>query len=507
MISLFKIAVNRGTKPGSKRSFISSDEASTNFGSGKLQIRQSKGLRPDQMWKMYERNVWIRSCVDRIAKKIAAIPPIIRGFNKKDHNTELTNRQKRQKERIEEIFANPNNNDQSWIDFREQSTKDLLIYGHTGVELVLDLVTEEVIEVYNVTGSEVRPNFNKRGQFASDSDAYRQYQRGAVVAKWSKDEFLWLRGESATHSVMPISPLETLRQTVTAELYASQHNLDFFANNATPRLAIMFDQVGTGQGAAALERAKQWWNRELLGQPHKPIFMGTEQGKVNLETLNVNNRDMEFQAYSSWLLMKIMAVYRLQPVVLGVVLDGNQSKLNSAQQIQLFKEDALKPQLELFRDAWTTKVIWNAFGYNTLFMEYQGFDLWDAQEKAIWHERYLRSGVFTINQVLDELGMEPVPWGDVPYIASNLQELGSQENRTGAADSAPPNATSPGAGDTGAAQEADSRQSARRSMAATESLIEMGIEKGEVESAAIRLRKKYDSFYDRVIDFPRSMTA
>jgi|ETNvirenome_6_85_1030632.scaffolds.fasta_scaffold00189_30 HK97 family phage portal protein len=507
MISLLKIATNRGSKPGSKKSFLSEDDASIGLGSagGKL-LGKSKGLRSDQMWKMYERNIWVRSCVDRIAKKIAATPPIIRGFNKKDANTSLTSRQKRQKERLEEIFENPNNNDQNWSNFREVSTKDILIYGHTGVELVPDLVSGEIVEVYNVTGSEIRPNFNSRGQFKNAQDAYRQYQRGSVVAKFPRDEFLWMRGESVSHSVMPVSPLETLRQTVTAELYASQHNLDFFANNATPRLAVMFDNVGQGQGAGALDRAKSWWNRELLGQPHKPIFMGSEQGSVKLETLNVNNRDMEFQAYTSWLLMKIMAVYRLQPVVLGVILDGNQSKLNSAQQIQLFKEDALKPQLDLFRDAWTTKVIWNAFGYDSLFLEFQGFDLWDAQEKAIWHERYLRSGVFTINQVLDELGMEPVPWGDVPYIASNLQELGGEENRTGDAESSPPSADSPSS-ETDASREGDARQSARKSMAASASLREIGVSESQLKEAGLRLRKQHGSFHDRLISFPKSMTA
>lgn len=507
MISLFKIATNRG-KTTSKKGFISEDEATGGFGSvGKFQAKSSKGLRADQMIKMYERNVWVRSSVDRIATKVAGVPPIIRGFRKKDAGTKLTNRQKRQKEQLEELFANPNSSDQSWFDLTEQRVKDILTFGHHGLELLRDMVSGDVVEIYNVTGSEIKPNFNNKGQFKNDQDAYRQYQRGSVVAKWPKDDFMWLRGGSVAHSIMPISPLETLRQTITAELYASQHNLDFFANNATPRLAIMFDQIGAGQGQAALNRAKQWWNKELLGQPHKPIIMGTEQGQVKLETLNISNRDMEFQAYSSWLLMKIMAIYKLQPVVLGVILDGNQSKLNSAQQIQLFKEDALKPQLELFRDSFTTKVIWNAFGYNTLFLEYQGFDLWDAQDKAIWHERYLRSGVFTINQVLDELGMEPVYWGDTPFIASNLQELGGEENRTGDAESATPNPSSDGVSDTEPAQEADSRQDARKSLVALSAIKEMGFDWEDLRDAGVRTRKKYDSFYERAISFPTSMVS
>jgi HK97 family phage portal protein len=506
MISFLKIATNRGN-PANKKSFVSEDEVAGGFGSTGRMMGKSKGLRADQMRKMYERNVWVRASVDRIATKVAGVPPIIRGFRKKDAGTKLTTRQKRQKERLEELFANPNSSDQSWFDLTEQRVKDILIFGHHGLELLPDMINGEVVEVYNVTGSEIRPNFDKKGQFKSEKDAYRQYQRGAVVAKWPKDDFMWLRGGSVAHSIMPISPLETLRQTVTAELYASQHNLDFFANNATPRLAVMFDNVGAGQGQEALNRAKAWWNKELLGQPHKPIIMGSEQGSVSLETLNVSNRDMEFQAYSSWLLMKIMAIFKLQPVVLGVVLDGNAGKLNSSQQIQLFKEDALKPQLELFRDSWTTKVIWNAFGFDTLFLEYQGFDLWDAQDKAIWHERYLRSGVFTINQVLDELGMEPVTWGDTPFIASNLQELGGEENRTGAAESAPPNATSDGADDTGPAREADSRQSARKSTAAINAVKEMGVDYQDLADAAGRVRKGYDSFYERTISFPSSMVS
>lgn len=503
MISILKIA-SKGSSAG-RRGFAEDSNLSSPSSFGMRKAKSTK-LRADQMRRMYERNVWVKSVVDLIAIKVSNVPPIIRGFKKRDQNTKLSNKQRRQKERIEELFVNPNSADQSWNDLVRRSVKDNRIFGHCGFELVPDAIDGTVAEIYNVLAHEIKPNIDKKGLFKSEHDAYRQIRDENVIARWPRDEFMWITPGSVTYSTMPLSPLETLRQTVTAELYASQHNLDFFANSATPRLAVMFDQVGFGQGRNAIERAKEWWNRELRGQPHKPIMMATEEGSVRLETLNIPNRDMEFQAYSAWLLMKIMAVYKMQPVVLGVILDGNQSKQNSSQQIQLFKEDALRPQLDLFRDAFNNKVIWKGFGYNTLFLEYEGFDIWDAQEKAIWHERYLRNGVFTINQVLDELGMEPVPWGDTPMIASNLQELGGEENRDDNPGTDNDNPDVPNVGDTGPAREADSRGDARRSAAALQGLREIGIDDNQIKSAASRIRKRYDSFYDRVVSFP-SKTA
>ena len=38
-------------------------------------------------------------------------------------------------------------------------------------------------------------------------------------------------------------------------------------------------------------------------------FVQTDKGTIDLKQLIVPNRDMEFQAYSEWLLMKIMSVY------------------------------------------------------------------------------------------------------------------------------------------------------------------------------------------------------
>jgi len=93
-----------------------------------------------------------------------------------------------------------------------------------------------------------------------------------------------------------------------------------------------------------------------------------------------------------------------------------------------FKKDAIKPLLKSFSNQFNTLVIWSNsnFGYNDIYMSWEGIDNIDKQLEAKIHQIYLRYGVFTINMVLQQLGMEPVEWGDVPYLLNQMIPLQSK---------------------------------------------------------------------------------
>jgi hypothetical protein len=232
--------------------------------------------------------------------------------------------------------------------------------------------------------------------------------------------------------VYGLSPLESLVQTVTAELYASDYNLNFFYNNATPRFAILMEGLGLGQGAAALQRFRQWWDNELRGNPHRPIVIGTESGKINFEKVGLSNEEMQFQEYSKQLLQKIMAVYKMQPIILGVESAGDAggSKSNSEEQVRQHKIEAVKPHLSAFMEKFNAQVIFSKSGLDMkdVYLDFD-LDVVDKKTQAEWNDIYLKSGVITINEIrVKGLGMMPVPWGDVPYLQNNLVPFGAGKN-------------------------------------------------------------------------------
>ena len=119
-----------------------------------------------------------------------------------------------------------------------------------------------------------------------------------------------------------------------------------------------------------------------------------------------------------------MTVYHVQPFVLGVI-EVNQGRLNASYQEEQFKKDAIRPLVCTFSNQFNTLVVWSAtnFNYNDVYLDWEGLDFIDRKLEAEIHEIYLRYGVFTINMVLQQLGMDTVEWGDVPYLLNQMVPL------------------------------------------------------------------------------------
>lgn len=377
------------------------------------------------MEMMYFANTWVRACVDKIVRRSVSVQPIVKAILK-NPTGEPTDDQKRRIESIENLLSVPNSMQQSFDTIRKQLFTDSLIWDAAALELVKGEDGKSIDAMYAVSGDSITLNVDKRGVFKKFSEAYYQKEYGSVVAKFSVDELLYFIQYPRANSFYGLSPLESLRQTVTAELYAADFNIKRFINDATPRYAVLFDSLGLGQGGAAMKRIREWWDSELKGNPHKPILVGSEQGSVKFEKIGMSNEDMQFQEYSRWLLSKIMSVYHMQPAVLGVI-DVNQGRINASYQEEQFKKDALRPILTSFSNQFNTLAIWSStnYGWNDIYLDWDGIDVVDKEKEAKIHEVYLKQGVFTINMVLRELGKEEVPWGDVPYLLNQMVPIPS----------------------------------------------------------------------------------
>jgi HK97 family phage portal protein len=396
----------------------------------------SKGLRYSQMKGMYLSNVWVRAVVDKTVERICNTPIIVKPLKGGDrYNTEtskLPDDVKREMEIAENFLENPNSNNESLINIRKKVHRDSKIYDAAALEIVRAVKGgEKNIELYSVPGDSIQLNVDNRGIL--QKEAYLQIDQAMrVVGSFPKEKIMYMVSNPIANRVYGLSPLESLIQTVMAELYLSEYNLDFFYNNATPRFAVIMENLGLGQGGTAIERFRTFWDNELRGQPHRPIIVGTENGKIQIQKIGLNNEEMQFQEYSIWLLNKIMTVYGMQPAVLGLITGdlGKQNNTSIAEQERQFKIDAVKPQMIMLVDSLNRQIIRSeyGFGFKKIYLDYD-LDLIDKKAQAEWHEIYLRSGVITINEIRTTgLGWEPVPWGNVPYLQNNLVPFGEGKN-------------------------------------------------------------------------------
>lgn len=383
-----------------------------------------RGLTYAEMERMYLANVWVRAIVDRIILRILDVQPTVR-FITKSKNQEPSKDAQEHRAAIEELIVNPNGGVEDFDGLRSSIHKDILLYDAGAMEIVqaADMAgATEPFELYSVAGDTIKKNVDKRGVFRDEREAYFQIDdRGEKVAQFPIGVLAYMMLSPSAGRIYGLSKLESLRQTVTAELYAAQYTLDFFSNDATPRFAVLFDNLGMGQADAAMKRVRAWWEHELKGKPHRPILMGTEQGQVRFQQVGLSNQDMQFQEYSRWLLTKIMAIFGMQPFVLGVV-DVGTGKLNSEQQGEQFKKDALAPQLRLFRNMFNTYVVHadTGFGFDDVYLDWRSFMSKDEKTQAQIHKYYWEIGALTANMIREELGLEPIAGGDTAFIPKGM---------------------------------------------------------------------------------------
>lgn len=429
-----------------KQSSIDSDEIEYGSYSGSDKTYAEKlsvqGLSFDQMNMMYISNVWVRAIVDKIVERVSDISPIVKplkqykGTNFDENSTKLSDQVKKNMDMLNELIVKPNNNNETFTNIRKKLSRDLLTYDAGAIEIIkgVNLTNNNKnFEIYNVAGNSIKLNPSDKGILPESKDAYIQVDRNLkVITTWSKDSLMYYMLNPQSNKIYGLSPLESLVQTVTAELYSSDYNLNFFYNNATPRFAVLMEGLGIGQGAPALKRFRQWWDSELKGNPHRPIVIGTESGKITFQKVGLSNEEMQFQEYSKQLLAKIMAVYKVQPIIMGVETAGGVgvAKTNATEQVRQFKIEAIKPLMTVFIEKFNNQLVFDekAMNVKDVYLDFD-LDIVDKKEQAEWHEKYLQSGVITINEIrVNGLGLVPVPWGNVPYLQNNLVPFGAGKN-------------------------------------------------------------------------------
>ena len=290
------------TASGRKKGILDVSEFATGGGSREDTSSPTKVMVKEldfpTMESMYQVNVWVRGIIDKIVRRSTSIKPMIKPILRKSGD-KPTDEQKERMESIGNLIAVPNSQQQSLNHILTQIYTDVLIWDASAMELVKSRKGKGVSDIYAVSGDTVRLNVDRRGVFKDTKKAYLQKDSGGkTVASFALDEMGYFMQYPRAKRIYGLSPLESLRQTVTAELYQADFNIKRFSNDATPRFAVLFDNLGMGQGQPALDRLRLWWDQELKGKPHRPILLGSEQGGIRFEKVGLTNEDMQFQEYS-----------------------------------------------------------------------------------------------------------------------------------------------------------------------------------------------------------------
>ena len=396
-----------------KRKIIGEHIGSRKVSSGFIEEYQNSGyyqpelitLDADTAYKLYRHNEIVNGVVNHIMLDVVKQKPKIVMV---DQSKEMQPKHKAIIEKVQKTLMKPNPNKEPFMNIRKKFVKDLLVAGVGAQELVREKRSRMLEEVYALKASNVTVSSDKHGNLKDKKTYKLKSPNSGDVVYYDKDEVLYATFRPVSGMLYGEKPLDALANTVASDILRAAYNTNFFVNGAESSGVLSLKDMNKRE----LEKFRQHWskNHKGSGNAHKMIAVNVP---IEWIRMAVTNRDMEFSEYGKELKEKIYSVYGMQPIVMGSVTSTT-GKLNSQEQIELYKDNAIRPILELEAYHYTLEYLWEGYDAEDLKFAFEGIDLADIVTQAEIDRSDINSGILTINEVRSRRGLNPVPWGDTP---------------------------------------------------------------------------------------------
>mgnify|MGYP001581331119 CR=1 FL=1 len=235
------------------------------------------------------------------------------------------------------------------------------------------------------------------------------------------DEVVWFRYFNPLDEFAGLSPVAPLRLSLDMEHEAVRYNRNAFRNGLlVGNLAI------TTQQQMADEDIEDFYRRLRVRYASseaaaRPLIMTPGMEAKNL---GLSQKDMEYMASLRWTLEEAARTFQVPLVLLEDLSHATYSNVDAAE--RMFWRNTVVPQLRLF-ESHVNEFLTPHFGED---LECR-FDLSqiealqeDAEKTALRQRADIGAGVLTINEVRQERGLEPVPWGDVFWAPVGVLPVG-----------------------------------------------------------------------------------
>lgn len=309
---------------------------------------------------------------------------------------------KRMQQRIRELIRTPNPANDSFRTFIEPVVEDLIVLDAGCIEKVRSL-DGGLRELWPVDGATVRVNALWDGD--PGEHRYFWYPYGSEpLASWRNDDFLYLMANRRNDSVVGLSPLETLRLTIEAELDAHEYNRRQVRGAAPDGV---FD-LGEGMTRDQVLSFRSFFESEVAGRG----AIGFIGGSKNAKWIDVrkSNRDQQFLEWQIYLVRKIAVVLGLTPQDLGVTYDVNKS--TGETQLQISEDRGLRPLMSLIQEYVTEEIVWDPSfegSTNNLAFRFTALNLRESTAKAAINEKALAGVPWRmLNEARVDEGREPI---------------------------------------------------------------------------------------------------
>lgn len=366
-------------------------------------------LSHEEAFSLFRTSEWLHAVITRIIDDCVKVKPRI---VKRERGEEITKFDRAKIKEIEKFFRKPNPNKESFRDIRKKFILDLLLQGRGAIEKVNNRTGEKLKEIYSLTVNNLQIRQDERGNLRK-SRTYRlkptrNSQKNVKNRYFNIDQCIHSVFRPVSDSSYGVKPIDVLCNAIATDILRSDYNGRFFLNNGETSGILSVE----GMGRRDFKNFREYWKKNFKStkNAHKLAIVNT---KAQYSRMAITNRDMEFSEYGKEIRNKIMAVFHMQPFIMGII-DGTTGKLNSSEQVTTYKDGAIKPILELEAYVYTEEIINEGLGYEDYEISFDAVDMMDLKSQTDIDTKNLENMTTTVNEIRRKRGQDPVPWGDTP---------------------------------------------------------------------------------------------
>lgn len=215
------------------------------------------------------------------------------------------------------------------------------------------------------------------------------------------------------------SELEEMINIVTSLLYGDEYNRRFFSQGSAPKGLLRVKGVNN---ESALQQFKQQWQSMISGvmQAWKTPVVEADVDWIDLQK---NNRDMEYSAWTEYLIKLACAIYNIDPIEIGWDISrgeraGGLNEANQADRLQHSKDKGLYPLLKFIQrkiNKYIVEQINPEFEF--VFMGLNGMTI--AEELDLDIKKI--SNFQTLNEIREKYDLKPLDDGDIVLNSTYVQ--------------------------------------------------------------------------------------
>lgn len=339
-----------------------------------------------------DNNEWIRAAINHRKTQISGAPwdvtPILSDKRYSDE-TRLA---------LIGLFAHPNTKTDSFRLLVEPVVEDILTLDAGSIEQVRNFKGFPV-QLWVVNGADIRVDPAWDGD--PNEFRYYWYPMGRWAASLLDRDLLYIMANPSSHRVVGISPLETLRETVDAEIASMRFNKAQVLQ-MPPQGIVDLGEDATPDNVDQFER---YWTAEIAGYKSTAIVGGTKN--LKFVPFGQSNKDMQFLQWQSYLIRKIAAVFQISPQDLGILFDVNRA--NAQVQAELSEDRGLRPLISLIESHFNREVVGEYARVKAKHLHYRGEIDMETLRMAVamsYLDGRERPGLFAAHEAANVLNLQ-----------------------------------------------------------------------------------------------------